>query len=279
MGIKIYKPTTPGRRGMTGLTFKELTKKKPEKSLSLTLSRKAGRGIGGKISVRHKGGGVKRKYRLIDFKQIKMDVEGKVLSIEYDPNRSSFIALVEYKDGDKRYILAPQGIKVGSKVITSLKGDIKPGNRFILKNIPSGAVVYNIEMSKGRGGQLVRSAGTGAQIMGKDNNYIHLKMPSGEIRRVHKECMASIGTVSNPEHSTIKIGKAGRSRWMGIRPTVRGKAMYPAAHPHGGGEGSNDIGMPSPKTPWGVPTLGKKTRKRKYTDKMIIQRKKRKKRG
>jgi large subunit ribosomal protein L2 len=281
MAIKIYKPTTPGRRGMTGLTFEEVTKKKPKKSLTTILSKKSGRARNGQITVRRRGGGAKQKYRIIDFRQDKVDIVAKVLSIEYDPRRTSYIALVKYDDGEERYILAPQKLKVGQKIITSEKGDMKIGNRFRVKNIPFGTPIHNVEIYSGKGGQLVRTAGSSAAVIGKDEDgkYFHVRMPSGEVRKINAECMASIGALSKQEHFLEKIGKAGRSRWKGIRPHVRGKAMAPVAHPHGGGEGQNPIGLPTPKTPWGAPTLGKKTRKRKITDKMIIRSRKKKKRG
>ena len=274
MAIKRLKPTTPGRRGMTVLDFSELTKKEPEKSLTKPKKEKAGRSHG-KISVRHRGGGVKRLYRQVDFKQDKWDIPAKVKAIEYDPNRSAFIALLVFADGEKRYIIAPQNIKEGDEIIFSEKAPIKPGNRLKLKNIPDGTQIYNIELEPGKGGQLARSAGTSAVLLGKDDKYAIVQLPSKETRKINLECAASIGVVSNPDHDEIKIGKAGRKRLMGIRPTVRGSAMYPAAHPHGGGEGKAGIGLPSPKTPWGAPTLGKKTRKpRKPSDKFIIKRRK-----
>jgi large subunit ribosomal protein L2 len=281
MAIKTYKPITPGRRGMTGLTFAEVTQKKPKKSLVITLNKKAGRNKVGRITVRHRGGGSKRKYRIIDFKQDKIDMLAKILSIEYDPSRTSYIALLKYEDGEERYILAPQGLKVGQKIISSEKGEIKTGNRFKIKDIPFGTPIHNIELSKDKGGQLVRTAGVSAQVIGKDEDkkYVHVRMPSGEVRKIHSGCRASIGALSKPEHSLEKIGKAGRSRWMGKRPRVRGKAKAPVAHPHGGGEGQTSIGLVAPKTPWGAPTLGKKTRKKKFTENMIIRHRSKKKRG
>ncbi len=279
MGIKKIKPTTPARRGMTIPDFSDITKKKPEKSLTVYLSQKSGRNASGKITVRHRGGGSRRKYRIIDFKQDKFDIQGKVETIEYDPYRSARIALIVYEDGEKRYILAPQGLKIGNKVITSRKKEkAKPANRFLIKDIPLGTMIHNIELQEGKGGQLVRSAGSSAQISGKEGNYVLIKLPSGEIRKIYKNCFASIGQLSNPEHNLIKIGKAGRTRWKGKRPQVRGKAMIPKDHPHGGGEGGTDIGLSNPKTPWGFPALGYKTRKRKYTDKFIVKPRSRKKR-
>lgn len=277
MGIKKYKPRTPGRRQSSVCDFDVVTRRKPEKSLVATSKRKVGRNNEGRVTTRHKGGGVKRKYRIIDFQQRKFDIPATVKSIEYDPNRSAYIALIVYADGKKSYILAPADMKVGDKIISSKKGEIKTGNRFVLKNIPAGISIYNIELSPGQGGKFVRAAGTQAQISGKEKGYVHIKMPSGEVRKINNQCTASIGSLSKPEHNLIKIGKAGRNRLKGIRPTVRGKAMFPAAHPHGGGEGGSPIGLKSPKTPWGAKTLGKKTRRRKYTNKMIIRSRKSKK--
>lgn len=273
--IKIYKPTTPSRRFMTFVDYKNvLTKKKPEKSLVKGKKEKAGRSRG-RISVRHQGAGAKKLYRFVDFKQDKFDIPAKVQSIEYDPNRSAFLALLFYKDGEKRYILAPSKIKVGDEILSSKnKIEIKEGNRMPLSFIPVGTPVHNIELFPGKGGQIIRGAGTSATVSAFENQYTHLKLPSGEIRKVSKDCFASIGIVSNPEHDKIKIGKAGRVRWRGIRPTVRGKAMHPSAHPHGGGEGRSPIGLKYPKTPWGKPAKGVKTRKRKYSDKFIIKRRK-----
>lgn len=273
--IKKIKPTTSARRGMTVASFKGLAKKEPEKSLSFYLPKKAGRNAQGKITVRHRGGGARRFYRLIDFEQ-KKDMPAKVLAIEYDPNRSAYIILLEYEDGKKIYAIAPQGLKVGHKILTGEKVEVKPGNRMILGKIPVGTFVYNIEIYPGRGGQLARSAGTSAQIVGREGKFIHIKLPSGEIRMVPKEAKANVGVVSNPEHSIIKIGKAGRTRHLRIRPTVRGKAMNPVDHPHGGGEGRQSIGLIHPKTPWGKPALGYKTRnKKKASSKMIIRERKR----
>jgi len=280
--MKQYKSTTPGRRQMTGIDFKKiLTATKPYKALTKTLKKKAGRNKQGRITVRHRGGGHKRKYRIVDFKRDKMDIPAKVETIEYDPNRSAFICLVTYKDGEKRYILAPQDIKVGDEIITAEKAPLKPGNRMALKNIPVGTPVYNIELVPGKGGKIVRSAGTSAQVMAHEGGYTYLTLPSSEVRMVPQEAMATVGVVSNPEHRFVTIGKAGRARWLGIRPTVRGSAMNPVDHPHGGGEGRAPIGLrKGPKTPWGKQAYGVKTRKKKkYSDKFIIKRRKKKKRS
>jgi large subunit ribosomal protein L2 len=272
MAVKKFKPTTPSRRAMTMPTFEEITSNSPEKSLLVGIKRNGGRNAQGKITVRHQGGGAKRKYRIIDFKRNKDGVPGKISSIEYDPNRTAYIALVVYADGDKRYIIAPAGIKVGDIVVSGANADIKPGNALPLKNIPVGTVIHNIELQTGKGGQLVRSAGNSAQLMAKEGNYATLRLPSGEMRYVRIECRATIGTVSNSTNDIVNIGKAGRKRHMGWRPTVRGSAMNPNDHPHGGGEGKSPIGRPSPVTPWGKPTLGYKTRKnKKYSDKFIIK--------
>lgn len=271
MPIKQYKPTSPGRRGMSVSTFEEITKTKPEKSLTVRLKKHAGRNNQGKITVRHRGGGAKRAYRLIDFKRNKLGVPAKVAAIEYDPNRSSRIALLHYLDGEKRYIIAPLGLKVGDKVEAGPEADIKVGNALPLKNIPTGTTIHNVELTRGRGGQLVRGAGAGAQLMAKEGDYAQLRLPSGEQRRVHIMCMATIGQVGNVDHENISIGKAGRSRHMGRRPTVRGSVMNPRDHPHGGGEGRAPIGG-QPQTPWGKPALGYKTRKNKRTDKYIVRR-------
>jgi large subunit ribosomal protein L2 len=272
--IKVYKPTSPGRRGMTGAGFEEITKTVPEKSLLRPLRKKAGRNNQGRISVRHRGGGAKRMYRVIDFRRDKVDAPGEVIAIEYDPNRSARIALVLYKDGEKRYIVAPNGLQVGDIIKTGLGADIKLGNTLPLKAIPTGTSIHNIELYRGKGGQLVRGAGVVAQLMAKEGNYALVRMPSTEIRRIHIECLATIGQVGNVEHQHIKLGKAGRKRYLGIRPTVRGSAMSPRAHPHGGGEGRCPIGMPGPKTPWGKPARGYKTRNNKRTDNMIVRRRK-----
>ena len=272
MAIKAYRPTSPGRRGMSGYTFDEITRDKPEKSLLIAKKSKAGRNFRGIITVRHRGGGEKRKLRIIDFKRDKTDIPGKVASIEYDPNRSARIALIFYVDGEKRYILAPIGLNVGDTVMSGSNAEIKPGNAMPMRSMPTGIDIHNIELQKGRGGQIVRSAGTSAQLMVKEGEYVLLRLPSGEIRRVRSECMATIGQIGNLEHQNISLGKAGRKRHMGWRPTVRGSAMTPRDHPHGGGEGRSPIGMPGPKTPWGKPALGYKTRKPKASDKMIIKR-------
>jgi len=272
MAIKNYKPTSPGRRGATGYSFDEITKKKPEKSLIVPLRKKGGRNNQGKISVRHRGGGAKRAIRIIDFKRDKIGVPGKVVAIEYDPNRSARLALIQYADGEKRYIIWPAALKVGESVMSGPQAEIKPGNALPLRNIPSGTVIHNLEMYKGKGAQLVRSAGGAAQLLGRDEDYATIRMPSGEVRRVLADCMATIGQVGNVEHSQIKLGRAGRSRLMGRRPTVRGSVMNPVDHPHGGGEGKAPIGMPGPKSPWGKPTLGYRTRRRKDTNKYIVRR-------
>jgi large subunit ribosomal protein L2 len=273
MAVKKFNPTTPSRRNMTMSTFEEITTDIPEKSLLVSLSSTGGRNAQGKITVRHHGGGAKRKYRIIDFKRNKDGVTAKVATIEYHPNRSAYIALVVYADGEKRYILAPVGLKVGDVVVSGPESDIKPGNALPLKNIPVGTFVHNIELQAGKGGQMVRSAGTAAQLMAKEGAYATLRLPSGEMRYVRVECRATIGTVSNLTHEIIKLGKAGRKRHMGWRPTVRGSVMNPVDHPHGGGEGKSPVGRPSPLTPWGKPALGYKTRKhKKYSDRFIIKR-------
>lgn len=272
MGLKVYKPTSPGRRGMSGSTFEEITKGKPEKSLLLPLKRKAGRNSQGRITVRHRGKGAKRRLRIIDFKRDKVGVPGKVAAIEYDPNRSANIALIYYADGEKRYILAPSGLSLGDTIKSGIEAEIKPGHSLPLKLIPSGTLIHNIELERGRGGQMVRSAGAAAQLMVKEGEYALVRLPSGEVRRIRADCLATIGQVGNIDHQGIKLGKAGRKRWLGWRPTVRGSAMNPRDHPHGGGEGRSPIGMPGPKTPWGKPALGYRTRKPKPSDKMIVKR-------
>jgi large subunit ribosomal protein L2 len=272
MAIKHYKPTTSGRRGMSGLTFEEITTNTPEKSLLVPLHKKAGRNNQGRVTVRHQGGGHKRQYRIIDFKRNKDGVPGRVATIEYDPNRSANIALIHYVDGEKRYILAPKGLKVGSMIESGPNADIVVGNALPLENIPVGTIVHNVEMKAGKGGQLARAAGTEAQLLGKDKDYITIRLSSGEVRMLRKECKATIGQVGNTDHENITLGKAGRSRWMGKRPTVRGVVMNPVDHPHGGGEGKAPIGRKSPVTPWGVPTLGYMTRKKtKASNKYIIR--------
>jgi large subunit ribosomal protein L2 len=272
VALKIYRPTSPGRRGMSGYTFDEITKDKPEKSLLVPLKKQAGRNNRGKITVRHRGGGTKRRLRVIDFKRDKLGIPGRVASIEYDPNRTARIALIYYADGEKRYILAPMGLNVGDTVMSGSDAEIKPGNTLPLKQMPSGTQIHNIEMVPGKGGQMVRSAGASAQLMVKEGEYALLRLPSGELRRVRSECMATIGQIGNVEHQNISLGKAGRRRHMGWRPTVRGSAMTPRDHPHGGGEGRAPIGLPGPKTPWGKPALGYKTRKPKASDRMIVKR-------
>ncbi len=274
MAIKVFRPTSPGRRGMSGATFEEITKDKPEKSLTSTLKKRGGRNNQGRITVRHRGGGAKRKLRLIDFKRDKTGVPGRVSAIEYDPNRSARIALIFYADGDKRYIIAPVGLDIDDTVMSGPDAEVRPGNALPMKVIPSGTLIHNIEMEKGRGGQMVRSAGTSAQLMVKEGEYALIRMPSGEMRRVRGDCMATVGQVGNVDHQSIELGKAGRNRLMGWRPTVRGSAMSPRDHPHGGGEGRSPIGMPGPKTPWGKPALGYRTRKPKASDKLIVKRRK-----
>jgi large subunit ribosomal protein L2 len=272
MAVKKFKPTTPGRRFMTVSTFEEITKTEPERTLVEPLRQRAGRNTQGKVTVRHRGGGHKRLYRVIDFKRDKDGVPARVAAIEYDPNRSARIALLHYADGEKRYILAPVGLQVGDQVTSGPGAEIRPGNALPLREIPTGTVVHNIELEPGRGGQLVRAAGGGAQVMAKEGGYAHLRLPSGEVRLVSLECKATVGQVGNVEHEAIKLGKAGRKRWLGWRPAVRGVAMDPASHPHGGGEGRSPIGMPGPVSPWGKPTLGAKTRRRKPSDKFIVKR-------
>ena len=273
MAMKHYKPTTPGYRGMTSIDYSGLSKVAPERSLLESVKKNAGRNSYGRITVRHRGGGNRQKYRVIDFKRNKFDMPATVKTLEYDPNRSAFIALVQYDDGEKRYILAPVGLKVGDTVMSSTGADIKPGNALPLANIPTGTFIHNVELYPGKGGQLARSAGNQAQLMGKENGIALLRLPSGEMRQVPINCMASIGQVSNPEHENVNYGKAGRKRHMGWRPTVRGSVMNPNDHPHGGGEGKSPIGRSGPVTPWGKPTLGYKTRKKhKASDKYIVKR-------
>ncbi len=273
MPIKFYNPTTPGRRGMSTTDYRGLSKVEPERSLLEPVKKHSGRNSYGRITVRHHGGGNRRKYRVIDFKRDKVGIEAEVLTLEYDPNRSAFIALLQYEDGEKRYIIAPNGLKVGDKVVSGPEADIKVGNALPLLNIPVGTVIHNIEMYPGKGAQLVRSAGNSAQLMAKENGYALLRLPSTELRNVPINCMATIGQVSNIDHENVKIGKAGRKRHMGWRPTVRGSVMNPNDHPHGGGEGKSPIGRPGPVTPWGKPTLGYKTRdKKKASNKMIVRR-------
>jgi len=272
MAVKTYKPTSPGRRGMTGLTFEEVTRTEPERSLLRPLRKRSGRNVHGRITVRHRGGGHKRRYRLIDFHRDKVGIPARVSSIEYDPNRSARIALLVYVDGEKRYIIAPLGLQVGDTVMSGEDAEIRVGNALSLERIPLGTLVHNVELYPGRGGQMVRSAGTSAQVLAKEGDYVTLRLPSGEVRLVRKECKATVGGVGNVDHGNIKLGKAGRKRWLGRRPAVRGSAMTPRDHPHGGGEGRAPIGMPSPKSPWGKKTLGKKTRRNKATDRYIVRR-------
>lgn len=272
MPVKVYKPTSAGRRGMTGYTFEEITTATPEKSLMREKRGRAGRNNMGRVTVRHRGGGHKRQYRIIDFKRDKHDIPARVASIEYDPNRSARIALLFYADGEKRYIIAPLGLQVGDNIMSGPNAPLRDGNALPLKNIPVGTMVHNIELQVGRGGQLARAAGTSAQLIGREEKYAQIRLPSGEMRLIREDCLATIGQVGNTDHSNIKIGKAGRKRWMGWRPTVRGTAMDPRSHPHGGGEGRTPIGLPGPKTPWGKPALGYKTRKNKRTDQYIIRR-------
>ncbi len=276
MPVKKYKPTSPGRRDMTGYTFEEITKSKPEKSLLEELKKRGGRNNKGRVTVRHRGGGNKRRYRLIDFKRNKFDSPAEVVTIEYDPNRSARIALLQYGDGEKRYIIAPLGLRVGDRLQNGPAAEIRTGNTLPLRNIPIGTMVHNIEFQPGRGGQIARAAGTSAQLQAKEGKLAMLRMPSGEMRLVSQECMATIGQVGNTDHGNIKLGKAGRRRWLGWRPTVRGTAMDPNSHPHGGGEGRSPIGMPGPKTPWGKPAFGAKTRRNKATNKYIVRRRGRK---
>ena len=278
MAIRVYKPTSPARRFMSVLTFEEVTKKMPEKSLLTDMRHKAGRNNQGKITVRHQGGGARRKYRIIDFKRTKDGIPATVKAIEYDPNRTCFIALLYYADGEKAYILAPLGLKVGDTVMSGAEADIKPGNCLPIANIPLGTLIHNIEIKVGKGGQMVRSAGTAAQVMAKEGEFAQIRLPSGEVRKVSMKARATVGQVGNTDHSNVRIGKAGRSRHMGIRPSVRGVVMNPCDHPHGGGEGRSPVGMPAPMSPWGKKTQGVKTRKhRKYSDKMIVSRASKKK--
>jgi large subunit ribosomal protein L2 len=272
MAIKKYKPTSPGRRGMSGYTFEEITRSEPERSLTVALRKRAGRNNQGRITVRHRGGGHRRRYRIIDFKRDKIGIPGRVATLEYDPNRSARIALIVYPDGEKRYIIAPLGLQVGDAVMSGPQAEVRPGNALPIRNIPVGTLIHNIELYEGRGGQLVRSAGASAQLLAKEGDYAQIRMPSGEVRLIRQACMATVGQVGNTEHSNIKLGKAGRKRWLGWRPAVRGSAMDPNSHPHGGGEGRSPVGMPGPKTPWGKPALGKKTRHNKRTDKYIVRR-------
>ena len=278
MAVKIYKPTSPGRRGMTSSTFEEITKSTPERSLTRPLRRSGGRDYTGTISVRHRGGGARRAWRQVDFKRDKRDIPARVAAIEYDPNRSARIALLHYVDGEKRYIIAPLDVKVGDTLLASATADIRAGNALPMANIPLGTLIHNIELQPGKGGQLARSAGAAAQLLGKEGDYAQVRMPSGEVRLIRQTCMATIGEVGNLDHSNVKLGKAGRKRHLGIRPTVRGSAMSPRDHPHGGGEGRQPIGKPGPRSPWGKPTLGAKTRTNKRSNAMIIKRRGKKRR-
>jgi large subunit ribosomal protein L2 len=272
MGVKKYKPITPGQRGMTGYTFEEITKSEPERALIVSLPSHAGRNVYGRVTVRHRGGGVRRYVRIVDFKREKHGIPAKVAAIEYDPGRTARLALLFYADGEKRYIIAPLGVKVGDTLLSGPNIEIRPGNCMPIGNIPVGTMVHNIEVKEGKGAQLVRSAGTAAQLLAKEGEFAQIRMPSGEVRLIRLTCYATIGQVGNLDHSNIKLGKAGRSRHLGIRPTVRGSAMSPRDHPHGGGEGRQPIGKPGPRSPWGKPTLGYKTRKNKQTDKYIVRR-------
>ena len=278
MAVKKYKPTTPGQRGMTSYTFEEITKTSPERSLLVPLRKSGGRNMYGRVTVRHRGGGHRRHIRIVDFKRDKRDIPARVAAIEYDPNRSARLALLHYVDGEKRYIVAPLELRVGSTVLSGTQAEIRPGNSLPIANIPVGTIVHNVELKEGRGGQLVRAAGGAAQLLAKEGDYAQIRLPSGEVRLVRQNCYATIGQVGNVEHGNIKLGKAGRKRHLGIRPTVRGSAMSPRDHPHGGGEGRQPIGMPGPKSPWGKPTLGAKTRRNKATDKYIVRRRGKKRR-
>ncbi len=279
MGIKIYKPVTPGQRNKTGYSFEEITKSKPERSLIVIRKANSGRNVYGRITVRHRGGGQKRFIRLIDFKRDKRNIPATVSAIEYDPNRTARIALLTYVDGEKRYIIAPIGLKVGDTVLSGSEAEIRPGNSLPISRIPLGTMIHNVELKEGRGGQMVRSAGASAQLLAKEGDFAQVRLPSGEVRLVHQVCYATVGQVGNLDHKNIKLGKAGRKRHLGIRPTVRGTAMSPKDHPHGGGEGRSPVGMAGPKTPWGKPTLGYKTRRNKDTNKYIVRRRSAGKRG
>ena len=272
MAIKVYKPVTPGLRGMTGYGFEEITKSKPERSLIVVRKNRAGRNSYGKVTVRHQGGGNRQFIRLVDFKREKRGIPAKVKAIEYDPNRTARLALLSYADGEKRYIVAPLGLQVGDTVMAGAQAEIRPGNSLPIANIPVGTMIHNIELKEGRGGQLVRSAGTAAQLLAKEGDYAQIRLPSGEVRLIRQVCYATIGQVGNLDHSNVKLGKAGRKRHMGVRPTVRGTAMSPRDHPHGGGEGRQPAGMPGPKSPWGRPTRGYKTRRNKKSNQYIVRR-------
>lgn len=272
MAVKIYKPITPGLRGMTGYTFEEITKDTPERSLIVFRKKHAGRNASGRVTVRHRGGGARRFIRIVDMKRDKTGIPGKVIAIEYDPNRTARIALIQYSDGEKRYMLAPIGLKVGTMIVSGPNAEIRIGNAMPISNIPVGSTIHNIELRPGQGGQMVRAAGTSAQLLAKEGDYAQVRLPSGEVRLILQTCYATIGQLGNIDHSNIKLGKAGRKRHMGIRPTVRGTAMSPRDHPHGGGEGRQPVGMAGPKTPWGKPALGYKTRRNKRSDKFIVRR-------
>ncbi len=278
MAVKKYKPVTPGQRGMTGYTFEEITKTEPERSLIVPRRRKGGRNVYGRVTVRHRGGGARGFIRIVDFKRDKRGIPAQVAAIEYDPNRTARLALLHYADGEKRYILAPLGLKVGDTVLSGPQAEIRPGNSLPLASIPVGTMVHNIEVKEGKGGQLVRAAGGSAQLLAKEGEYAQIRMPSGEVRLIRQVCYATIGQIGNVDHGNIKLGKAGRKIHMGIRPTVRGTAMSPRDHPHGGGEGRQPAGMPGPKTPWGRPARGYKTRNNKQTDKYIVRRRSKSKR-
>ena len=272
MAVKKYKPVTPGTRNMTGHSFEEITKSKPERSLLIPLRKSGGRNSYGRVTVRHRGGGHRRFIRIIDFKRDKRDIPARVAAIEYDPNRTARLALLTYVDGEKRYIVAPMDLKVGDTVMAGVGAEIRSGNALPISNIPVGTLIHNIEVKEGRGGQMVRSAGGAAQLLAKEGDFAQVRMPSGEVRLIHQVCYATVGQVGNLDHSNVKLGKAGRKRHKGIRPTVRGSAMSPRDHPHGGGEGRQPIGLPGPKSPWGKPTLGYKTRRNKKTDQYIVRR-------
>ncbi len=272
MAVKKYKPTTPGQRGMTGYTFEEITKSVPERSLTVSLGRHGGRNTYGRVTVRHRGGGHRRLARVVDFKREKFGIPATVAAIEYDPNRTARLALLHYTDGEKRYILAPLDLRVGDRLMSGPTAEIRAGNCLPIANIPVGTLIHNIELKQGRGGQIVRSAGGSAQLLGKEGDFAQVRLPSGEVRLVRQVCYATIGTIGNLDHSNVKLGKAGRKRHKGIRPTVRGSAMSPRDHPHGGGEGRQPIGLPGPKSPWGKPTLGYKTRRNKKSDQYIVRR-------
>jgi len=276
MAVKKFKPTTPGQRGMTGSTFEEITKDTPERSLLLPLRKKGGRNVHGRVTVRHRGGGHRRHMRIVDFKRDKHGIPARVAAIEYDPNRTARLALLNYADGEKRYIIAPLDLRVGDTVMSGPSAEIRPGNSLPISNIPVGTMVHNIELKEGRGAQMARSAGAAAQLLAKEGDYAQMRLPSGEVRLIRQTCYATIGQVGNLEHGNIKLGKAGRKRHLGFRPTVRGSAMSPRDHPHGGGEGRSPIGLPGPKSPWGKPTLGYRTRRNKKTDKYIVHRRSKK---